>query len=101
MFQGQSPLEALDGRAKVAEFNVNLGFFDVDFRDRLVVEQNFVKLHQGRVQVLAFERLLGSSQLLKDLVFLYLIEVKFSLASGHRGFVTVTQFSSDLQSVGS
>lgn len=77
----QSFLEALDRGAEVAQFDVNFGFLNVNFRDRLVIEKHFVELHKCRVKVFTFKGFFSPSQFLQNLVFLNLIEVEFGLSN--------------------
>ena len=88
MLQVQRFLEALDGWAKVTQFDVDLCLFNIDFRNGLVIKQHLVKLDKCQVQVFWLESLLSSSQFLKDLVLLDLVEVKFRL---HNKLQSVTK----------
>ena len=78
MLQIDRLLEALNGRAKVTQFDVDLSFLDVDFGDGLVVEEHFIELDQGCVEIVTFECFFSMAQLLQDLVLLDLIELKLA-----------------------
>ena len=75
MLQVERLLKALDGRAEVAKFDVNFGFFDEDLGYGLVVEENFVELDKSFFEVLVFEGFLGQPQLFQYFVFFDLGEV--------------------------
>lgn len=59
--------KAADCRAEVAKFDVNLGFLNIDLRNRLVVEKNFIKFYKCLLQVVFFERLFSLAQPFQNL----------------------------------
>lgn len=90
MFYAQSFLEALDGRAEVANFYKNFSFLDVNFGNGLVVEDDFVKADKSRFPFFELQSLFRTSELLQDFIFFDATVVEFLCEIGKQALTLNT-----------